>query len=162
AEPANPERALAATPPPHPDRPDALVRSAEAAYHAGRTIEAKEALETAIPVFRERGDLPGVAHAMQVLANLLFRLADPRWLELPREALALLEPHPKGRAHVAALTEVARADFLHGGRLASLASARDALALADELGLERSPRTLGYLGFARARLGDVGGLDDMR
>ena len=44
----------------------------------------------------------------------------------------------------------------------ALASAQRALALADELGLERSPRTLGYLGFARGRIGDPRGLDDMR
>ena len=61
-----------------------------------------------------------------------------------------------------ALTEVARADFLHGGRETALASAHRAIALADELGLDRSPRTLGYLGFARGRLGDRRGLADMR
>jgi hypothetical protein len=99
---------------------------------------------------------------MHMLASLLSRLADPRWVELPGEALALLEPLPKGRAHVEALTEVARADFLHGGGETALASAQRALALADELGIERSPRTLGYLGFARGRLGDPRGLDDMR
>ena len=138
----NLERALALTPPSHPDRPEALVRFAEAAFHAGRTLEAKEALEQAIPSLQERGDLPATAHAMHVLASLLSRLGDPRWVELPAEALALLEPLPKGPAHVEALTEVARADFLHGGSDTALASAQRALALADELGLERSPRTL--------------------
>lgn len=159
---ANLERALALTPPTHPGRPEALVRFAEAAFHAGRTLEAKEALEQAIPSLQERGDLPATAHAMHVLASLLHRLADPRWVDLPAEALALLEPLPKGPAHVEALTEVARADFLHGGSDTALASAQRALALADELGLERSPRTLGYLGFARGRLGEPRGLDDMR
>ena len=158
----NLERALTLTPATHPDRPDALVRFAEAAFHAGRTIEAKEALEQAIPSFQERGDLPAMAHAMHVLASLLSRLADPRWVELPGEALALLDPLPKGRAHVEALTEVARADFLHGSRETALASAQRAVALADQLGLERSPRTLGYLGFARGRIGDPRGVDDMR
>ena len=138
------------------------MRFAEAAFHAGRTLEAKEALEQAIPSLQERGDLPAMAHAMHVLASLLYRLADPRWVDLPAEALALLEPLPKGPAHVEALTEVARADFLHGGSDTALASAQRALALADELGLERSPRTLGYLGFARGRLGEPRGLDDMR
>ena len=68
----------------------------------------------------------------------------------------------QGPAHVEALTEVARADFLHGGGDTALASAQRAIALADELGLDRSPRTLGYLGFARGRLGDLRGLGDMR
>ena len=71
------------------------MRFAEAAFHAGRTLEAKEALEQAIPSLQERGDLPATAHAMHVLASLLSRLGDPRWVELPAEALALLEPLPR-------------------------------------------------------------------
>ena len=31
--------------------------------------------------FQERGDLPATAHAMHVLASLLHRLADPRWVD---------------------------------------------------------------------------------
>ena len=58
------------------------MRFAEAAFHAGRTLEAKEALEQAIPSLQERGDLPATAHAMHVLASLLSRLGDPRWVEL--------------------------------------------------------------------------------
>ena len=54
----NLERALALTPEGHPDRADALARFAEAAYHAGQTSEAKQALEEAIPTLHQRGDLP--------------------------------------------------------------------------------------------------------
>ncbi len=53
----NLERALALTPEGHPDRAQVLVSFAKAALHAGRTSEAKQALEEAIPILQARGDL---------------------------------------------------------------------------------------------------------
>jgi tetratricopeptide (TPR) repeat protein len=156
------ERALALTPPSHPDRPAALVRFGEAAFHAGRNPDAAAALDEAIRAFKERNDVPATAHSLQALGNVCFRVGDPRWAELPAEALALLEPLPPGPPLVRALTEVARMEFLRGRLHAALSCAERALTLADELGLERSPRTLGYRGFTRGSLGDPGGLDDMR
>jgi tetratricopeptide (TPR) repeat protein len=156
------ERALALTPPGHADRPAALVRVGEAAMHAGKITGAIGPLEEAIEQFRARNDLATTAHAMHVFADLLFRTGDPRWAELPYEALLLLEPLPPGPARVAALTEVARSEFLRGTPKSALEWADRALALADELGLERSPRTLGYRGFTRASMGDRAGIDDIR
>ena len=133
----NLERALALTPEGHPDRPAVLVSYAEAAYHAGRTSEARQALEKAIPALHQRGDLPTQAYAMHTLASVLFRHGDPRWADLPSEALALLEPLPAGPALVEALTAVARVEMLQGRHDAAISSAERALKLADELGLER-------------------------
>ncbi len=107
----NLERALALTPPSHPDRPHALTRFGEAAFHAGRSADAKEALEAAINAFKERHDLHGQAHAMHTLSDALRVLGDPRWAELPAEALALLEPLPANAALVDALTEVAATEI---------------------------------------------------
>src|SRR6185312_4054247 len=45
---------------------------------------------------------------------------------------------------------------------AGVRHAEQALALAGELGLPRSARTVGYLGLARCDLGDAAGLDDFR
>ncbi len=90
------ERALALTPAGHPDRAGALARFGEAALQAGRTVEAAEALEEAIRSFRARGEVPAAARAMGTLSIVLFRLGDPRWVELPAEAAALLEPLPPG------------------------------------------------------------------
>ena len=50
------ERALALTSEDDPQRPDALSRFGEAAFHAARYVDADAALEEAITVFRARGD----------------------------------------------------------------------------------------------------------
>jgi class 3 adenylate cyclase/tetratricopeptide (TPR) repeat protein len=157
----NLERALALTPPSHPERPDALARFAEAAYHAGRTGEAQQALEEAIPSLQQRGDVPAQAHAMHTLSIVLFTRGDPRWADLPSEALALLEPLPPGSALIEALTEVARVEALQGSPDAAISVAERALALADQLALDRPPRALGYRGSSRADLGDPLGIEDM-
>ena len=99
---------------------------------------------------------------MHTLSIVLFRLGDPRWADLPSEALALLEPLPPGPALVEALTEVARVEMLQGRHEAAISSAERALTLADELGLERPARALGYRGSSRADLGDPLGIQDMR
>ena len=61
---SNFERALALTPPGHHERPEALVRFGEAAFQAGRSAEAAEALEEATDSFRARGDPAATARAM--------------------------------------------------------------------------------------------------
>ena len=158
----NLERALALTPPSHPDRPEVLVRFGEAAQHSGRLAEAKDALEEAIPALRASGDLATTARAMGIHGNASYYLGDPRWAELPAQACALLEPLPPSRALVNAVTEVARVEALLGSQDAAIASANRALTLAADLGLDPPPRALGYRGLARSDLGDTGGLEDMR
>ena len=156
------KRALTLTPPEHSERPDALARFGEAAFQAGRLVEAAESLEEAIGSFRARGDPAAVARAMGTLANVFFDRGDPRWGELPAEALGLLEQLPPGPEFVGALTERARADTLQGRFEAGVRYAERALVVAEEVGLPRPPRALGYRGLARANLGDLGGLEDMR
>jgi class 3 adenylate cyclase/tetratricopeptide (TPR) repeat protein len=156
------ERALALTPPGNPERAAALARVGEATFHAGRLADAMEVLEEAMRSFRMQGDLLSAAHAMGTLANVLFRLGDPRWADLPADAVELLEPLPPGPELVSALTELARAEALRGRGEAAVHHAEQALALANELGLPRPARALGYLGMARCDLGDPGGLDDYR
>ena len=156
------ERALTLTPPGHPERAEALARFGEAARDAGRYVEAKEALEDAIDAFHAAGDVRGAARAMGTLALVLHRLVDPRWAELPAQAVALLEPLAAGPELVAALTELARVEVLQGRSEAGLRHAERALTLAGELGLPRPARALGYRALARYNLGDRGGLDDHR
>jgi len=156
------ERALALTPPGHSERPGALTRFGEAAFQAGRSLEATGALEEAIASFHACGDLAAATRAMATLGNVLFRLGDPRSWTVPAEALALLEPLPPGPELVGALTERARAETLQGRSEAGVRYAERALALAEELGLGRSARALGYRGLARSQLGDSGGIEDMR
>ena len=99
---------------------------------------------------------------MNVLSVVLVSRGDPRWAELPREALALLDPLPAGSALIEALSEVARAEALRGSPDAAISVAERALRLADELALDRPPRALGYRGTARTDIGDAAGIEDMR
>ena len=156
------ERALALTPAGHPDRTAALARFGEAAQHAGRPVEAKEALEEAISAFQAAGEARGAARAMATLSPVLSRLGDPRGWELPAQALALLEALPPGPELVSVLAEAAGAEVLQGRNEAGLGYAERALTLAGELGLPRPARALGYRGAARSSLGERGGLDDFR
>ena len=156
------ERALALTPPGHPERPEALSRFGDASKQAGRLVEASEALEEAVVSFRARGDLSAAALAMAALGWALRSLGDPRSLTLTGEALALLEPLPPGPELVRALNEMTAMETLQGRSEAGIRYAERALSLAEELGLDRPARAIGYRGLARAQLGDPGGLEDMR
>jgi class 3 adenylate cyclase len=158
----NLERALALTPEGHANRANVLVSFAEAALHGGRTAEAKAALEEAIPALQALGDLPAQARALNMLSVVLGALADPRWAELPAQAFALLEPLPPDQDMVATLTEVAATEMIQGRSESAITVARRALRLAEELGLDRPPRALGYLGSSRMDIGDSAGAEDMR
>jgi class 3 adenylate cyclase/tetratricopeptide (TPR) repeat protein len=159
---ANLERALALAPEGHLERPAALARFGEAALQAGRYTEAAEALEVAVASFRARGEVAAAARALGTLALVFGLLGDPRQWTLPVEAMALLEPLGPSPELVAALTEVARADALQGRLEDAVRVADRALGLAQELGLPRPARALGYRGLARANVGDPGVLQDYR
>ena len=158
------ERALALTPTDAPRPRRRAYPVCRGGLHAGRTQpRRREALEEAITgPSQSVDDLPAQAHAMHTLAACCSATGDPRWAELPAEALALLEPLPPGAALVEALTEMARVKMVEGRHDDTISSAERALELADELGLDRSARTLGYLGSARAEFGEAEGIDDMR
>ena len=129
----------------------------------GACTRRSEALEEAITSFRARGDLPAAARAMGTLGEVLYRLGDPRWADLPAEAVALLEPLPPGPELVSALTELARAETLQGRSRGRHPPCRTgARARRASSGLPRPARTLGYRGLARCELGDAAGLDDFR
>ncbi len=156
------ERALTLAPQGHPERPEALVRFGEAAYHGGRYAEAAAALEDAVASLRARGGPVLTAQALVELGLVFFRLGDPRAWTLSAEAVALLEPLGSSPDLVVALTEVARIAVLQGRPEEGMHDAERALALADELGLPAPARLLGYKALARSLLGDAGGLDDAR
>ena len=156
------ERALALTPPGHPERAETLVHFGEAAFHARRLGEAKEALEEAITAFEAAGEIRASARAMGRLSHVLRSLADPRAWTLAAQALALIEPLPPSAELVAALTDMGASEGLQGRNEAAIRYAEQALALAEQLGLERPARALGFRGMARCDLGDAGGLEDLR
>jgi len=159
---ASSERAVALTREGRPDRAAALARFGEAATHAGRYSDARDALVQAITLFEAAGDRHGAAQAMMKLAPVLFWLGDPRSWEMAPRYLALLEPLPPGPDLIAALSEAAASETLQARLRPALDHADRALVLAEQLGLPRPARALGYRGAARCDLGDRGGLDDYR
>ncbi len=156
------ERALALTPAGHPDRGWVLAHFGEVALHAGHPADAARALEEAIACFRTQGDPIAAARAMGALGIVYFNQGDPRWTALPGQAVSLLEPLPAGPGLIGALTELARAESLTGRPEAGLRYAEHALALAEQLGLPRPARALGYRGLANHYLGNPMCLGDMR
>jgi predicted ATPase/class 3 adenylate cyclase len=154
-------RALELTPSEHDERPDLLVRWADAVYQAGRPREAAAALEQALATLRARGEREGEARVLTLLARVTFRLSEGRNLTLAAEAVDLLEHEPPGAALVGAYTQLATAHFLAGAHGETIAAAERALTLAEALDLPAAAFALGFRGMARAYSGDSGGLAEI-
>jgi len=158
----NCERALALTPPGHPDRAETLTRFGDAAFQSGRSNDAVAALTEAIASFRGSGNVQAAAQAMLILARVFYSVGDPRWLTLPTEVVELLESLSPSTVLVNALTTVASSEAFLGNFQVAIGHAERALALAEQLGLGHPGHTLGIRGWARTGLGDRAGLADMR
>jgi tetratricopeptide (TPR) repeat protein len=154
-------RALELTPADDPERPELLVRWADAAFQAGRLREAAEALEKALAQLRARGEMAAAAKALQLRSRVSVRLGEGQLVGFAAEAVALLEQMPPGPAHIAAYAQLANAHSLAGAYAEAIAAADRAVILSEELGLPEPARALGYRGFARALLGDADGPAEM-
>jgi len=155
-------RALELAPAGHSQRALLLERWAQAALQQGLLQEAKAALEEALALDRERGEIIAAGRALTEL-NLVFRrLGDSRGEEVITEAINLLEAEPPGRELVAAYAELAGTRWIGGSFTEGIAAAEQALRIAAELGLPEPAHALGYRGGARSYLGERQGLEDMR
>jgi predicted ATPase/class 3 adenylate cyclase len=143
----------------HPGRGHALSLFGEAALHAGRYGEAAAALEEAIAAFRSAGETGAAASAMNTLSNVAQTLGEPRAWSLASEALELLEPLGPSAELVAVLTEIAANEALQGEYAAAIRDANRAVDLAQDLGLARPARALGYLALALAERGDPSAIE---
>src|SRR5207244_12232369 len=85
-------RALELCPADDPERPELLLRWADAASQAGRPREAAEALDEALASLRARGDTETAARALQLRSRVALGLGEGRQIALAAEAIALLEP----------------------------------------------------------------------
>jgi class 3 adenylate cyclase/tetratricopeptide (TPR) repeat protein len=155
------ERALALTPPGHPERPAALDRFGEVAFRAGRFAEAADALEEAIEGFRAQGDLRKVAVAMGTLDSVTEAIIERRRPGLTRDALAILEALPPGPDLVYALGHFGFTAVVEGRLQEGLELIDRAIGIADDAGLSVD-QVLGFRALARATLGDPRGIDDFR
>jgi class 3 adenylate cyclase/tetratricopeptide (TPR) repeat protein len=154
-------RALELTSPEDPERPELLVRWADAVFQGGRLREAAEALEDALASPRPGGNNETAAQALQLYSRLALRLGDRRHVLLATEAVELLKRRTPGPTLVHAYTQLANAQWIVGAYAESIAAANNARALADRLDLPEPARALGYRGFARAYLGDPDGVAEM-
>ena len=156
------ERALTLTPAGHPERAAALARFGEAAYHAGRYGEARQALEEAISAFQAAGDVRAAARAMGMLGAVLYRLGDPSWVDVGRGS-----PGAAGAAAARPRARRARSPNWDGG-VPPKVQAGGGVAI--PRGRSRSQRSSGCPLGARPRLprvrpygvGDRGGIEEMR
>jgi tetratricopeptide (TPR) repeat protein len=156
-------RALELAPAGHPERTFLLERWAEAATQQGRPKEAKEALEEALALHRERGESVAAGSVLIEISGVLGRMGDPRQEEPLLEALALLEAQPPGPELVFAYANLAGVRVVVDADLPeAIAAAERSLALAAELGEPESAHALGIRGVARASSGEQEGLEDMR
>jgi len=158
------DEALALTPQGHPARGRLLTASIEFAPRlAGGEIEV---LEEAVEELRAAGDEVGIGKAMIVLSQRHWTRGDTSVANaMLREAVALLERHEPGPelAHGYSLSAGREAIGGGGEPDAALDWAEKAITLAKSLGLENFVvRTAQFRGLARFRLGDLGGLDDLR
>jgi class 3 adenylate cyclase/tetratricopeptide (TPR) repeat protein len=156
-------KALDLTPTDHPERAHLLERWAQAAQQQGRPQEARAALEEAIALYRERMESVAAGRALCQLLSVLSSLGDPRREETIAEAIALLEAEQPGPELVTAYGELAGVHaILFSAFPEAIAAGERAVELAAELRLPEPTRALGFLGLARACLGDRQGLNDMR
>jgi class 3 adenylate cyclase len=154
-------RALELCPADDPERPELLLRWADAVQQAGRPREAAVALDEALDLFRARGENEAEARALTLLARVTFLLGEGRQVALAAEAVDLLEQEPTSPALIAAHTQLAAAHFLAGSHGEAIAAADRACALAETFGVPEPARAIARRGFARAYLGEPDGTAEM-
>jgi predicted ATPase/class 3 adenylate cyclase len=155
-------RALALWPPDDPARPGVLLRRAQA-LHLAADERQLEALEAARDALLEGGARDDAAEAEALLARARWyrgtwdgaRSAFDRSLEL-------LDDGSSTGAKARVLAAVAGFSMLEGETEQAMRTGREALAVADRLGLDEvRAAALATIGAARIELGDVGGIADL-
>jgi class 3 adenylate cyclase/tetratricopeptide (TPR) repeat protein len=142
------------------ERPELVIRWAEAAFQAGHLREAAAALDEVLATLDRRGEPETAARALQLRSLIAMRLGG-RLVELAAEAVDLLEQATAGPALVPAYTQLANAQSVAGAMTEAIASADRARMIAETLGLPEPARALGYRGYNRALLGEAAGLAEM-
>ena len=119
-------------------------------------VQARDAMVAA-------GDAERAAESQVILADLLWRRGQrERAFELLSEAVAMLSGRPSSYARAYALSTLAQLQIRGDNSEAALESARAAMSLAEELGLdELQADALMTIGLARVTTGDTEGLNDL-
>jgi tetratricopeptide (TPR) repeat protein len=163
------ERALSLTPPGHPDRRATLVLLARAAELTGRYADSAKALEEAVNLAREQGDVIAQAQAMLQLTFTWIELGDPRARALPDELIRLLEPLGPSPELAEAYGRAAGWATIDIDYAQAIALLDRAVAVADVAHFKRDTDSLsfrsmalGFRAYARSTIGERAALDDFR
>ena len=144
-----------------PERPRLLLQYGRVRYL--RALEGVDELTEARESLSAAGDRDGAAEASLMLADIAWQggSRDGMLRDL-KAARTFVDGGPRSRTQVAVIAEVARYEMLADRLQEALDVGREALGLAEELGLEdlRS-HALNTIGVARAGMGDRGGFDDL-
>jgi class 3 adenylate cyclase/tetratricopeptide (TPR) repeat protein len=141
------------------DRPALLLLCGEAEYNAYETGEAR--LVEAVEELVAAGDRERAAEGELVLADLV-RASRDRAYEHLAHAAKLLEGEPSSAAKAHVLAEVSRFHMLADRGEEAIAVGREALEMAESLGLdELRASALNNIGTRRAMRGDLEGLADL-
>jgi class 3 adenylate cyclase/predicted ATPase len=157
-------RALELTPADDPERPRLLLEAGRAQWNTERT-SAGGVLAEAAAALAAAGDDDGLAEAEVRLARVAWERGEGAELDAHlRRAQALARPGAAATASRAMLlSQQAFLLSMQGRHADSIESACEALAMAELLDLaDVQAAALLYRGKARARLGDGGGLADLR
>jgi class 3 adenylate cyclase/tetratricopeptide (TPR) repeat protein len=148
----------------YPDRAIVLTKAAEATGRAGQFADAERMFEQAINDCLTHRNTVAAAEAMVKFSILLwFRGDTSACRDLLERAIGLLEREAPGRQLVLAYVEMGSDRVAAGALREAVEWSEKALALADKLGVDdQKPRALAHRGTARAYLGDLGGIDDVK
>jgi class 3 adenylate cyclase len=155
------EKALELWPTDDPGRPPLLLHLGEARVYSDET--GGELVQEARDALLVQGDNEGAAQAEQLLSVLAGRRGDgDGMMRHAHRAAALMEQAPPSPAKAQVLVNLAGAFMMSGASEKTIRAARQALAMAERLGLTRQRAwALSYIGTARIDRGDRGGLADM-
>jgi class 3 adenylate cyclase/tetratricopeptide (TPR) repeat protein len=154
--------ALEAWPEDEPRDPELLIRY-------GRVLNsvdignAAELLEEAVELARAAGDLGSAAEAETLMCEMYWLLGrrDQAYDHM-RAAEALVVDAPVSYAKAYVMANVSRFWMLAGNSERAIPSGREALAMAERLGLEEiQAHALDNIGISRIQLGDRGGVEDL-
>jgi DNA-binding SARP family transcriptional activator len=144
-------------------RPQLLLRLARSLWIAHGT-GAERALQ-ARDGFAAVGDLDGAAEAELLLADIRWAEGSQQLVSQHMErAIELVRERPGSRTTANVLSHSSRFHMLADDEDEAITTGRDALAIAEELGLESiRADCLSSIGVARASIGDLeGGMEDLR
>jgi tetratricopeptide (TPR) repeat protein len=149
---------------PHDDERPTLLFELARTYHVSGDEKQQTSLEDARDVALAAGQLELAAEADALLAEFWWYRADrQRSSEHLERAYASVQdlPSSPGKAHV--LSQVSRYRMLAGADEEAIRIGRQALAMAEELGLlEPQAHALVNIGTARTSMGDAAGLEDLQ